>query len=212
MSKFAKIKFNGRFVCNFPIEKLGLITKDMIKRYYYETLSEMIQDVVASCFNEMLIRASRATKPGGEETQLIEALKSAISFGEQLYIGDKIGVLNLGVMDRLLKIKNGKRAGVGWWRVLESKDDIITNEDYMFIPKKGRGKFKEGFLLHRDRISPSRFKPHSYSIKDKRYITKFLKDVTEQTLDNDIFMDNVMTVAVTKMLYDINLHSGERPE
>lgn len=213
MSMFAKISFNGRFLCNFPVEKLGLINEQRIKKYYVDTLTEMLQDAVASCFSELLVKASRGTKPGGEEIQLIEALKKSISIGEQMYIGNAIGILNLEVLDKLLMIRSGRRKGVGWWRVLESKQDIIRNNDYMFIPKRGAGKFKEGFLLSREHfVNSDKFRPHTYSVKDKRYITKFLKDITEQTLDNEIFMDNVMTVAVSKMLYNLNLHSGDGPQ
>ena len=209
MSKFATIKFNGRFLCKFPIEKLGLIDGDKIKHYFTQTLTNMIQDSVVTCFNELLTRASRGTKPGGKEIQLIEAIKKAIDIGEQVYIGDRIGIFNFDVMDRLLMIKEGKRKGFGWWRVLESKQDTIVNNDYMFIPKRDTGKFGEGFLLNRRDIrSVSKFKPHTYSIKNKRYITKFLKDITSETLDNNLFMDTVMFVAVSKMLYDINLYSG----
>ena len=209
MSKFAKIKFNGRFLCSFPIEKLGLINKSIIKHYYSEALTNMIQDAVITCFNELLVKASRGTKPGGEETQLIEALKDAIQFKNQLYVDGNIGILSLGRLDTLLAIKNGKRKGVGWWRVLESKEDYITNNGYMFIPKRGYGKFKEGFLLQREKFKHIEgFKPHRYSIKDKRYVTKFVNNLLRETLDNEIFMDNVMLSAVTKMLYDLNLYSG----
>lgn len=207
MSKFATIKFNGTFLCKFPIEKLGLIDKEKIKYYFTDTLIEMIQSSVSTCFNELLTKASRGTKPGGREIQLIEAFKMAINSNEQMYIGDKIGILNFDVMDKLLTIKYGKRKGTGWWRVLESRQDTIINNNYMFIPKKNRGKFNEGLLI--PRIPGIRkFKPHTYSIKDKRYITNFLKNLTKETIDNKLFMDNVMFVAVSKMLYDINLYSG----
>lgn len=209
MSKFAKIKFNGRFLCSFPIEKLGLINENMIKHYYSNALSEMIQDVVVTCFNELLTKASRNTKPGGEEVQLIEALKDAIQFKNQLYIDGNIGILSLERLDTLLRIERGKRAGTGWWRVLESKEDYITNNQYMFIPKRGVGKFKEGFLINRNKLSSiDSFKPHRYSIRDKRYVTRFINNLAKETIDNEIFMDNVMLTAVTKMLYDINLYSG----
>lgn len=209
MSKFAKIKFNGRFLCSFPVEKLGLINDKIIKHYYSMALTEMIQDSVVTCFNELLNMASRRTKPGGEEKQLIEALKDAIQFKNQLYIDGNIGILSIEKLDTLLRIKNGKRAGTGWWRVLESKDDYITNNQYMFIPKRGAGKFKEGVLVNRSKFSSlDSFKPHRYSIRDKRYVTRFVRNLTKETLDNEVFMDNVMLTAVTKMLYDMNLYSG----
>jgi hypothetical protein len=208
MSKFAKISFNGRFLCNFPIEKLGMINESIIKHYYTDALTNMIQDAVVTCFNELLTKASRSTKPGGEEIQLIEALKEAIQFKNQLYIEDNIGILSLDVLDSLLKIKSGKRAGHGWWRVLESKKDEIVNNEYMFIPKRQKGKFKEGFLLNKDKISPDSFKPHKYSVRDKRYVTRFIENLSKETIDNEIFMDNVMMAAVAKMFYDLNLYSG----
>ena len=209
MSKFAKIKFNGRYLCSFPIEKLGLINEQMIKHYYSKALTEMIQDAVVTCFNELLVKASRGNKPGGEEVQLIEALKEAIQFKNQLYIDGNIGILSTDVLDKLLRIKNGKRAGVGWWRVLESKHDYIVNNNYMFIPKKGFGKFREGFLVPKNKFQTiGDFVPHRYSISDKRYVTRFIKNLAKETIDNDIFMDNVMLTAVTKMLYDLNLYSG----
>lgn len=208
MSKFASIRFNGRFLCKFPVEKLGMIDENKIKYYFTKTLTSMIQDSVVTCFNELLVRASRGTRPGGTEVQLVDAIKRAINSKEQIYIGDKIGIFNLDIMDRLLMVKNGKMKGLGWWRVLESKRDIIINNDYMFIPKKNKGKFGEGFLLKRGNITSDKFKPHTYSVRDKRYITRFLKDITNETLDNKSFMDTVMFVAVSKMLYDINLYSG----
>jgi hypothetical protein len=208
MSKFAKISFNGRFLCSFPIEKLSLINESIIKHYYTEALTEMIQDAVVTCFNELLAKASRSTKPGGEEVQLIEALKESIQFKNQLYINGEIGILSLETLDRLLRIKSGKRSGVGWWRVLESKKDEIVNNEYMFIPRRGIGKFKEGVLVSRDKISSSVFKPHKYSIKDKRYVTRFVNNLAKETIDNDIFMDNVMLATVSRMLYDLNLYSG----
>jgi hypothetical protein len=107
-----------------------------------------------------------------------------------------------------LRIKSGKRSGVGWWRVLESKKDEIVNNEYMFIPRRGIGKFKEGVLVSRDKISSSVFKPHKYSIKDKRYVTRFVNNLAKETIDNDIFMDNVMLATVSRMLYDLNLYSG----
>lgn len=209
MSKFAKIKFNSRYLCSFPIEKLGLINEQMIKHYYSNALTEMIQDTVVTCFNELLVKASRGNKPGGEEIQLIEALKEAIQFKNQLYIDGNIGILSTDVLDKLLRIKNGKRAGVGWWRVLESKQDYIVNNNYMFISKKGFGKFREGFLVPKNKFQTiDNFVPHRYSISDKRYVTRFIKNLAKETIDNDIFMDNVMLAAVTKMLYDLNLYSG----
>lgn len=209
MSKFAKIKFNGRYLCSFPIEKLGLINEQMIKHYYSNALTEMIQDAVVTCFNELLVKASRGNKPGGEEVQLIEALKEAIQFKNQLYIDGNIGILSTDVLDKLLRIKNGRRAGTGWWRVLESKQDYIVNNNYMFVPKKGFGKFREGFLVPKNKFQTiGDFVPHRYSISDKRYVTRFIKNLAKETIDNDIFMDNVMLAAVTKMLYDLNLYSG----
>lgn len=209
MSKFAKISFNGKFLINFPVEKLHLINSNIFKHYYNNVLSSAIQDKVAVCFSEMLRVASRKTKPNGEDKQLIEALKDAIQFKEQLYIDGKIGILSIDVLDKLLMIKEGRRAGVGWWRVLESKQDNIVNNNYMFIPKRGRGKFKEGFLVEREKISTiGAFKPHSYSVKDKRYVTKFINNLTKETIDNENFMDRIMLLAVSKMLYDLNLYSG----
>ena len=79
----------------------------------------------------------------------------------------------------------------------------------MFIPKRGAGKFKEGFLINKNKLSSiNSFKPHRYSIRDKRYVTRFINNLAKETVDNEIFMDNVMLTAVTKMLYDINLYSG----
>lgn len=210
MSKFAKIKFNGRFICRFPIEKLGLINEHIIKHYYVTALTEMIQGAVITCFNELLTRASRGTRPGGSEIQLIEALKESIQFRNQLYVDGNIGILSFDVLDKLLMIKNGKRKGIGWWRVLESKDDYITNNKYTFIPKRGIGKFREGILVKMENKYSTR-KPHTYSIKDKRYVTRFLRSISKETLNNELFMDNVMLKAVTKMMYDLNLYSGVQP-
>lgn len=214
MSKFAKISFNGRFICNFPEEKLRLINKDLIKKYYTDTLTNMIQEKVVVCFNEILSRASNSVKPGGQETRLIDALKESIEYRNQIYANDRIGILSFDVLDRLLEIKTGKLANrrIGWWRVFESKQDTIVNNDYMFIGKSGYGKFREGFLIHREDLNnKNNFKPFKYSIRDKRYVTKFILDITKETVDNEVFMDNVMFIAISKMFYDLNLYSGQNP-
>ena len=213
MSKTADISINGIKIGRFPVSSIKKINECNFKKTFMEVLQKKLMDIVAISFSDML-RGVRV-KTGGVESMLIDALKEAISIREQIYTQDKIGILSFDVLDRILKINN---RNVGWWRVLESKDDFIVNHNYMFIstrknreaPSK-RNKFGEGFLISRDKYIGNNFKPHRYSVKDKRYITKFVRELTRNTIDNEAFMDSVMRATIITILYSID-KSGENSD
>lgn len=208
MSNTVDISINGIKIGRFPVSVIKKINEENFKKTFMNVLQKKIMDIVAVSFSNM-IRDVRV-KTGGIETQLIEALKEAISIKEQIYTQDGIGILSFDILDRMLKMNN---RNVGWWRVLESKEDFIVNQNYMFIStsknkKKSapslHNKFGEGYLISRSQYIGNNFRPHKYSIKDKRYVTKFVRELTKNTIDNEAFMDSVIRVTVITILYGID--------
>jgi hypothetical protein len=206
MSNTVDISINGIKIGRFPISVIKKINEENFKKTFMNVLQKKIMDIVAVSFSNMIRDVK--VKTGGIETQLIEALKEAISIKEQIYAQDGIGILSFDILDRMLKINN---KNIGWWRVLESKEDFIVNQNYMFIStSKNKGtpslhnKFGEGYLISRSKYIGNNFRPHKYSIKDKRYVTKFVRELTKNTIDNEAFMDSVIRVTVITILYGID--------
>ena len=202
MSNIATVKINGVNIGKYPYHCIKRITKENFKQVYMNVLSTKIRDFVSVVFSDMIKRV--AVKTGGIETMLIDALKESISIGEQLYTPNGIGILSFDVLDSMLKMEG---RNVGWWRVLESRSDIIRNDNYMFISTRNKqispnkkNKFGEGFLISRNKFKGNNFKPHTYSIRDKRYITGFVRDLTKNTIDNEAFMDSVMRTTIITIL------------
>ena len=213
MSNTVDIKFNNVKIGRYPVSCLKKINEINFKKTYMKVLSSKVMDMVSITFSNMLRNVS--VKSGGIENTLIDSLKKAISIEEQIYTDGGIAVLSFDVLDAMLKIRG---RNVGWWRVLESKNDTIINQRHMFIStRKNRqtpsvsNKFGEGFLVSRERYRGNNFKPHSYSIKDKRYVTKFIKELTKNTIDNEQFMDAVMRMTVISVINGNN-SSGDKDE
>ena len=202
MSNTATVKINGVNIGKYPYHCIKRITEDNFRRVYMDVLSAKVRDFVSVIFSDMIKRV--AVKTGGIENMLVDALKESISLGEQIYTPNGIGILSFDILDSMLKME-GKN--VGWWRVLESKNDIIRNNNYMFISTRNKSispnknnKFGEGFLISRSKFKGNDFKPHTYSIRDKRYVTGFVRDLTKNTIENDAFMDSVMRTTIITIL------------
>jgi hypothetical protein len=203
MSRLARVSFCGEYIGTYSIDKLKRINSNLFKECYWFVFKIMFREVVKDEFDRMMGFVSRVGRAGGKYPRLYKGYSEAMEISNQIDDNDTLRMLSFSVLDRLLEAigKNGERKGYGWWRILEDKRDEIVNNRYSFVPSNV-GKLEEGFLVERTGENVN-MKPHKYSIKDKRFITRFVKNVSTNTLDNEDFMDSVMRSAVLLMIKKI---------
>lgn len=200
MSKMAKVSFCGQYIGTYSIDKLKKINSNLFKDCYWFVFKIMFREAVKNEFDNMMGFVARVGKTGGKYPRLYKAYNEAIEFSKQIDDDNTLRMFSFSVLDNLLEAigSKGKKKGYGWWRILEDKRDEIVNNKYSFVPGE-KGKFGEGFMIERSGENSKR-EPHRYSIRDKRFITRFVKNVFVNTLDNEEFMDSVMKSAVIMMI------------
>lgn len=189
----ATIKLDGIVIGNIPLEKVSKITAQLYKECFMESLSINLKDILSSIYEDMLKRV-RVHGQRKEGIHLIDAYKKAMD--SSFFGGNIISIMSTEIMDSLLKMKD---TNDGWWRVLEKENDIQVVKNKRFVPNK-RGIYGEGFLISTDDSS----KFHRYSIADKRYITKFKDELEYNSLLNRQFMNNVVKMACSIMIFRLN--------
>lgn len=186
------------------------ITQELFEECYSISLHSGIKQFFFKRIEELKAKVKIKTKYAyndWDEPLLLEAYLAAAE--ESVFGRNVIKLISLDMLDMLLPTKKtGKR---GWWRVLESEQETITVKGYRFVPKKPTGKHGEGFLKKIDRRKDKNAKEHTYSIRDKRYLTKFQMGMIEDTIANKMFLDSVMMDACKIMCYKLKT-SGKAQE
>ena len=194
----AKIYLNDIYIGQVTAFQLEKMNKEMVDRCFYSAIQGRMYDSVKRRLDEMKASMTTRARTDGEST-LSAAYLAAI---EQSDLSDirVMRLISLDVLDgRLPRTKKGKKiSGRGWWTTLEGDEDTVEVKGYVFVPmrkKEGRsvGKHNEGVLLDVSKNKGLSSLPfHSYSIKDKRYLSKFKTRVVDDTVRNKFFMDAVM--------------------
>lgn len=196
----AKIFLNGVLIGTLDASQMHGLTKQLVEESYFESMKDNLINIARSRRDEMI--SSIAVKARFDnEPILVQAFKEASK--KSVFGRNEMRFIDLAILDSMLpRRKRGDIVpGRGWWAVLEGKKDIVETTGYTFIPfseekKKtlsSRGKHGEGILLEIARNpSLAEMPVHSYSIKDKRYLTKFKTRLVDDMVKNKAFMDKVI--------------------
>lgn len=207
------VDYNGHSLGTFPVGALSVINEEMLKDLYIESMKNRTMDVLEYLVNDMISSVAHRRNfkySGYDAMSLRDAYLEAFDDRNCIFTSDYIGLIPMTVLDKLLEMKNG--SGKGWWRIIESDENTITNNNYMFIPVNKTGHHGEGFLISREdaiRRGIKNFVPHSYSISDKRYITKFI-DRFEDEFFSEGFLSYVMSGMIAGLAEKMRSFKNEK--
>lgn len=213
----AKIYFNGRQIAEMEAFRISAMTKELMDFCYRTSLIENMKKAIQTRIEELKRSIKTKARYDGE-TSLIQAFEKALD--ENKFEPNMISLISLDVLDAMLPNRKNP-GGPGWWRVLERKTDMITNKGWVFVPAKKSastprgisGKHGEGFMLDASKYPGLSNRPHHrYSIKDKRYVTRFKSRLVDETIMNKAFGDRVMNDMVKMMCFRLKGAPGEAQE
>lgn len=218
MSKvMAKIYFNGRFIAEMEAFRISAMTKELMEECYRISLITNMQKAIQTRIEELKRSIKTKSRYDGEAT-LIQAFNQALE--KNKFDRNMISLISLDVLDAMLPNRKNP-GGPGWWRVLERKTDMITNKGWVFVPAKKSagtprgvsGKHGEGFMLDASRFTNLSNRPHHrYSIKDKRYVTRFKSRLVDDTIMNKVFGDRVMNDMCKMLCFRLKGAPGKEQE